>query len=50
MRTPENALTYRQFQYLRPWARPGAPNRVALDVKEQEKLWSWLEDQVKEYQ
>ncbi|RDX47114.1 NAD(P)-binding protein [Lentinus brumalis] len=36
-------------KYLRPWARRGDPNPVALDIREQEKLWAWLEAQVKAY-
>ncbi|RPD54182.1 NAD(P)-binding protein [Lentinus tigrinus ALCF2SS1-7] len=38
-----------EHKYLRPWARPGSPNLIALDVTEQDKLWNWLEEQVKDY-
>ncbi|KAI0762111.1 NAD-P-binding protein [Trametes elegans] len=36
-------------KFLQPWAREGKPNPVALDVQAQEKLWSWVEEQVKAY-
>ncbi|OJT05183.1 hypothetical protein TRAPUB_4008 [Trametes pubescens] len=37
------------LQYLRPWARVSQPNQLAMNTKEQEKLWTWLEEQVKAY-
>ncbi|KAH9859054.1 NAD-P-binding protein [Lenzites betulinus] len=36
-------------KYLQPWARLAEPNAVALDEKEQEKLWTWLEEQITPY-
>ncbi|KAI0708168.1 NAD(P)-binding protein [Cerioporus squamosus] len=36
-------------KYLRPWARAGDPDPVAFDRRKQEKLWAWLEEQVKAY-
>ncbi|RDX47105.1 NAD-P-binding protein [Lentinus brumalis] len=46
--TAPEALAY-NGKYLRPWARPGDPNRAALDSREQEKLWGWLEVQLENY-
>ncbi|EIN09012.1 NAD(P)-binding protein [Punctularia strigosozonata HHB-11173 SS5] len=36
-------------RYLRPWARVGEPHKQSKNVEEQEKLWQWCEDEVKEY-
>ncbi|KAI0642041.1 NAD-P-binding protein [Trametes meyenii] len=36
-------------KYMRPWTRLGEPNPLAQDVQEQERLWTWLEEQVKDY-
>ncbi|KAI0675613.1 NAD-P-binding protein [Trametes maxima] len=36
-------------KYMRPWARLGEPNPLARDIQEQERLWTWLEEQVKDY-
>ncbi|KAI0355720.1 NAD-P-binding protein [Trametes cingulata] len=36
-------------KYIEPWARVHAPNALALDVREQEKLWTWVEEQAKPY-
>lgn len=36
-------------QYLKPWAVLAQPNPFALDVQEQDKLWTWLEEQVHGY-
>jgi len=32
-----------------PWARPGEPNKAALDPQVGERLWSWLEHETKKY-
>ena len=32
-----------------PWARIGEPNKAALDPQVGEKLWTWLEDEMKKY-
>ncbi|KAN0136172.1 NAD(P)-binding protein [Lactarius tabidus] len=32
-----------------PWARPGEPNKAALDPQVGERLWSWLENETKDY-
>ncbi|EIW63604.1 NAD-P-binding protein [Trametes versicolor FP-101664 SS1] len=45
----EPGAAERNGKYLQPWARLAEPNKVALDVGEQEKLWTWLEEQVKPY-
>jgi len=34
-------------QYLIPWARYGEPPSLALDKKEGDELWRWVEEQVK---
>jgi retinol dehydrogenase-12 len=34
-------------QYLMPWARVGKPNSKASDEKMGEKLWEWMEQQVR---
>ncbi|KAI0630120.1 NAD-P-binding protein [Trametes polyzona] len=34
-------------KYIQPWVRIAQPNPFALDAAEQDKLWAWLEDQVK---
>ncbi|KAI0630117.1 NAD-P-binding protein [Trametes polyzona] len=36
-------------EYLKPWASLGQPNPVARDVHEQEKLHTWLEEEVQAY-
>lgn len=36
-------------QYFRPWARLGEPNEGVLNIAEQQKLWHYLEDEVKTY-
>ncbi|KAH9859052.1 NAD-P-binding protein [Lenzites betulinus] len=36
-------------KYLQPWARLAPPNTLALDEGEQDKLWAWLEEQIKPY-
>ncbi|KAI0821682.1 hypothetical protein BC628DRAFT_1422492 [Trametes gibbosa] len=36
-------------KYLRPWACTTPPNPLALVENEQEKLWAWLDEQVKPY-
>ncbi|EJF60473.1 NAD(P)-binding protein [Dichomitus squalens LYAD-421 SS1] len=46
--TAPEALEY-NGKYIRPWARPGQPHPSAYDREQQEKLWVWLEEQVKEY-
>ncbi|KAI0708181.1 NAD(P)-binding protein [Cerioporus squamosus] len=46
--TAPEALAY-NGKYLRPWARPGDPSPAALDSREQERLWVWLEAQLKAY-
>ncbi|KAJ7628752.1 NAD(P)-binding protein [Roridomyces roridus] len=35
-------------KYLIPWARIGSPHRNTLDPDTGEKLWKWLEDQVRD--
>ncbi|KAM5530131.1 hypothetical protein V8D89_016209 [Ganoderma adspersum] len=45
--TPE-ALAY-NGKYLRAWARPGQPHPASYDREQQEQLWNWLEEQVKDY-
>jgi retinol dehydrogenase-12 len=32
-----------------PWARPGEPNKAALNLEVGERLWSWLENETKKY-
>ena len=32
-----------------PWARPGEPNKAALDPQVGERLWAWLEDETNKY-
>jgi len=32
-----------------PWARAGKPNKAAEDLQVGEKLWEWLEEQMKKY-
>ena len=35
-------------QYLVPWAREGPVRREATDAKLAEKVWNWMEEQVKD--
>lgn len=37
------------LQYLKPWAELAQPTPFALNVQEQDKLWTWLEEQVHGY-
>ncbi|PIL29562.1 hypothetical protein GSI_08198 [Ganoderma sinense ZZ0214-1] len=46
--TSTEALAY-NGKYLRAWARPGQPHPASYDREQQEQLWSWLEEQVKDY-
>ncbi|EIN08964.1 NAD(P)-binding protein [Punctularia strigosozonata HHB-11173 SS5] len=46
--TAPEAASY-NGRYIRPWARLGEPHKQTKDEKEQEKLWQWIEDEVKEY-
>nr|VWP00247.1 DDE-1 domain-containing protein [Ganoderma boninense] len=46
--TMPEALAY-NGKYLRAWARPGQPHPASYDREQQEQLWSWLEEQVKDY-
>ena len=32
-----------------PWARPGEPNKAALDPQIGERLWTWLENETNKY-
>ncbi|KAJ3519276.1 hypothetical protein NM688_g9322 [Phlebia brevispora] len=36
-------------RYLRPWARLGEPHKGTKDTKEQEKMWTYCEGEVKPY-
>ena len=35
-------------KYLIPWARAGPVRKEALDAKLGEKVWNWMEEQVKD--
>ncbi|KAI0369676.1 NAD-P-binding protein [Pilatotrama ljubarskyi] len=36
-------------KYIEPWCRVHDPAALALNVQEQEKLWTWVEEQAKPY-
>ncbi|KAI0665924.1 NAD-P-binding protein [Trametes maxima] len=36
-------------KYVRPWARLGDPSPLATNVRAQDTLWAWLDEQVKSY-
>jgi len=36
-------------KYLIPWARIGSPRKDHMDQKKEEKLWTWLEEKVKQF-
>ncbi|KAI1784263.1 NAD(P)-binding protein [Ganoderma leucocontextum] len=46
--TAPEALAY-NGKYVRAWARQGWPHPASYDREQQEQLWSWLEEQVKDY-
>jgi hypothetical protein len=41
-------LTFWGTQYLVPWARAGAARKETQNLENATKLWTWLEDQVKD--
>lgn len=43
-------LNIRLAQYFIPWARVGKPAKCATNDEVNQKLWNWLEAQVKRFE
>lgn len=49
MRADDVNVRWMCLQYLKPWATLAQPTPFALNAQEQDKLWTWLEEQVHGY-